>query len=85
MILLPTQHNGFQNDLNDAMQLLDDGMVLEQNATYVQPLHGADLPAGLHGLVDLLVERLPVVEGTDLQELEQRVQLFDAVLPADVY
>jgi len=59
-------------------------MVLKQNATYVQPLHGTDLPAGLHGLVDL-VERLPVVEGTDLQELEQRVKLLDAVLPADMY
>ena len=68
------------------MQLSDNGMNgIRTNATYVQPLHSADLPAGLHGLVDLLVERLPVVEGTDLQELEQGVQLLDTVLPIDMF
>jgi len=59
----------------------DTTTVQYRNSTYVQPFHGADLPACFHRLIDLLIERLPIVERTDLQELEQRVQLLHTVLP----
>jgi hypothetical protein len=47
----------------------------------MKSLHGTNLSACFHRLVDLLIESLPIIERTDLQKFEQGVELLDIILP----
>ena len=46
----------------------------------MQTLHRADRTTTLNRLVDLFVERLPIIEWFDTEELEKRKEFFDVIL-----
>lgn len=48
----------------------------------MQSFHGAHLPPRFYRVSNLFVERRPVIEGSNLQEFDERVELLDTVLPA---
>jgi hypothetical protein len=84
MILLAAEHDSFENHLrrhNTIIKPLKAGR--GGDTTHVESFHGPDLPASFHRLVDLLIERLPIIERTNLQELDQGVEFLDTVLPID--
>lgn len=47
----------------------------------MQTFHRANRTATLDGLVDLFIERLPVVEWFHAEKLEKGVEFFNAILP----
>lgn len=47
----------------------------------MQAFHSSDLPPSLDWFGDLLVESRPVVQWPNLQELDERIQLLDVILP----
>jgi len=47
----------------------------------MQTFHRANRTATLDGLVDLFIERLPVVEWLDTEKLDKGVEFFDVILP----
>ena len=52
-----------------------------KKVTHMQTFHSANRTATLDGLVDLFIERLPVVEWFDAEKLDKGVEFFDVILP----
>jgi hypothetical protein len=63
---------------NDCYELSDNN---NKRRTHMQTFHRANRTATLDGLVDLFIERLPVVEWFDAEKLEKGVEFFNAILP----
>ena len=55
--------------------------MIAKKGTYLQTLHRAHRTATLNRLVDLFVERLPIIEWSDTEELDKGVEFFDIILP----
>jgi hypothetical protein len=49
--------------------------------TYMQAFHRANRTTTLDRLVDLFIERLPVVEWFDAEKLDEGIEFFDVILP----
>ena len=47
----------------------------------MQTFHRANRTTTLDRLVDLLIERLPVIKWLDTEKLEKGIELFDVILP----
>lgn len=47
----------------------------------MQTFHSPDWATTLDRLVDLLIERLPVTEWFDTEELEKGIEFLDIILP----
>ena len=47
----------------------------------MQAFHRANRTTTLDRLVDLFIERLPVVEWFDAEKLDEGIEFFDVILP----